>query len=154
MNFIMVTSAASTLDSAFNSFAKLFVIDHRLFGERQIFFGRWVIAGLAVLGTIPAFLGAEILSATTISGTMVLGLSPVFLFWNRSFPRISYYLSIGVGLLFGFLLAADLYPKAWVFFEGTYAALLSANIIAVSLCFLLFFAPLLFTKTKTYESIA
>lgn len=154
MNFIMVTSAASTLDSAFNSFAKLFVIDHRLFADRQIFFGRWVIAGVAILGSIPAFLGAEILSATTISGTMVLGLSPVFLFWNKTFPRISYYLSIGVGLLFGFLLAADLYPKTWVFFEGKYAALLSANILAISLCFLLFFTAALFTKTKTYESIA
>ena len=154
MNFIMVTSAASTLDSAFNSFAKLFVIDHKLFEERQIFFGRWVIVGLAVLGSIPAFLGAEILSATTISGTMVLGLSPVFLFWNQSFPKISYYLSIGVGLVFGFILAADLYPQNWIFFEGKYAALLSANIIAFSLCFLLFFSPLIFTKTETYESIA
>lgn len=154
MNFIMVTSAASTLDSAFNSFAKLFIIDHELFKERQIFFGRWVISGLAILGTIPAFLGAEILSATTISGTMVLGLSPVFLFWNTSFPQISYYLSILTGLVFGFLLATDLYPQNWIFFEGKYAALLSANIVAISLCFLLFFTPLFFTKTKAYESIA
>lgn len=154
MNFIMVTSAASTLDSAFNSFAKLFVIDHALFQGREIYFGRWVIVVMAILGTIPVFLGAEILSATTISGTMVLGLSPVFLCWRMTFPRISYYLSIGAGLFFGFLLATDLYPASWVFFEGSYAALLSANILGILSCFILFFAPLLFTQSNTNESIA
>lgn len=154
MNFIMVTSAASTLDSAFNSFSKLFVIDHGFFQEREVFFGRWVIVAMAILGTIPVFLGAEILSATTISGTMVLGLSPVFLFWQKDFPQISYYLSIGAGLCFGFLIATDLYPSSWVFFEGTYAKLLSANILGVTSCFVLFFLPVLFLKPKAYETIA
>jgi hypothetical protein len=34
------------------------------------------------------FLNAEILSATTISGTTVIGL--VFLFWNMKVPKISF----------------------------------------------------------------
>ena len=34
---------------------------------------------LAVFGNIPMLLGTDILKATTISGTMVIGLAPVFL---------------------------------------------------------------------------
>ncbi|MEL6924763.1 MAG: sodium:solute symporter, partial [Bacteroidota bacterium] len=89
MNFIMITSAASTLDSTFNSFSKLMIID--LGGGRtaSIAQGRLLIVLMAALGTIPIFLGAEILSATTVSGTMVIGLTPVFVFWRRSFPAVS-----------------------------------------------------------------
>ncbi|WP_456438730.1 sodium:solute symporter family transporter, partial [Psychroserpens sp.] len=80
INFIMITSAASTLDSTFSSFSKLLVVDLNI--GKDISFGRMSMAVIAILGTLPVFLDAEILSATTISGTMVIGLTPVFVFWN------------------------------------------------------------------------
>jgi hypothetical protein len=46
------------------------------------------MVGVALLGTILVFLDAEILSATTISGTMVIGLTPRILFWNMKVPKI------------------------------------------------------------------
>ena len=80
VNLIMVTSAASTLDSTFSSWAKLAVVD--LGGRRSVSLGRWAMVALVVLGTIPVFFSPEIISATTISGLMVVGLAPVFLLWN------------------------------------------------------------------------
>ncbi|MGB2685366.1 MAG: sodium:solute symporter, partial [Olleya sp.] len=80
INFIMITSAASTLDSTFSSFSKLLAVDLGL--GKSLTFGRLAMVAIAVLGTIPIFFNAEILSATTISGTMVIGLTPIFVFWN------------------------------------------------------------------------
>lgn len=154
MNFIMVTSAASTLDSAFNSFSKLLVIDLRWFKTPTISIGRWVIVALAILGNIPIFLGAEILSATTISGTMVIGLTPVFLFWNKQVPPISFYLSVGTGLFIGLLLAAGLYPESWHISVGKYADLLSANLVGILMSMILFWIPVLFIKRQANEQLA
>ncbi len=67
MNFIMITSASSTLDSTFASFSKLIAID---LGKQQritVRKGRLTMAALAVLGLMPVFLNPEILSATTVS---------------------------------------------------------------------------------------
>jgi len=148
MNFIMITSAASTLDSSFNSFSKLAVIDLKLFAQPSIAIGRWVILGMVVFGTIPIFLGAEILSATTVSGTMVLGLTPVFLFWNKPFPKVSFHLSVGVGFVMGIIYAFGVWPKDWIFFDGKYGDLLSVNIVGVVLCIIVFLLPKLFLTTE------
>jgi len=131
MNFIMITSAASTLDSTFNSFSKLVIVDLAKKREGSISMGRWVIVLIAILGTIPIFLGAEILSATTVSGTMVIGLTPIFVFWKKKAPKRSYFLSVGTGMAFGIMFAAGAWPDSWVWFEGKYGDLLSVNIVAV-----------------------
>ncbi len=146
INFIMVTSAASTLDSTFNSFSKLMIVDLLGIRESSISLGRWVMVLLAIVGTIPIFFGATILSATTISGTMVMGLTPVFLFWKHSFSSLSYYLSVGIGLVFGIVYAAGWYPEAWIWFGGPYADLLSANLLALVVCMLAFFLPKLLSR--------
>lgn len=139
INFIMITSAASTLDSTFSSFSKLAAIDLNL--GKSISFGRLAMIFVAVLGTIPVFLNAEILSATTISGTMVVGLTPVFIFWNVKVPKISFYLSIFCGLLFGFLLIFNAFPEALIFTKGKYASLLWVNIWGILSCIILYFIP-------------
>lgn len=64
INFIMITSAASTLDSTFSSFSKLLTVDLGL--GKSLSFGRLAMVAIALLGTIPIFFNAEILSATTI----------------------------------------------------------------------------------------
>lgn len=154
MNFIMVTSAASTLDSAFNSFSKLTIVDLKLQKKPTISAGRWVIAGIAILGNVPIFLGADILSATTISGTMVIGLTPIFLFWNKQVPPVSFYLSVGTGLFIGILLASGQYPEQWHISTGKYADLLSANLLGIAISMFLFWIPVFFIKRQANEQLA
>lgn len=138
MNFIMITSAASTLDSAFSSGAKLFIKDLGKPSWLTVSNGRWAMAIFALIGTLPVFLNPEILSATTISGTMVLGLAPVFIFWNKAVPPIAFHLAVASSLLVGIILATGFWPDHWIFFEGKYGALLSANIVGTVLSFSLF----------------
>lgn len=144
MNLIMITSAASCIDSTFTSFAKLLVVDIGRFKTAPISKGRLAMCVLAVLGTIPVFFNASVLSATTISGTMVIGLAPVFLFWNKPMPKLSFHLSVWCGVAAGIMLAAKALPPSLVWFEGKHGELLSINIIGTALCFLLFFLPLAF----------
>ncbi|WP_298393710.1 sodium:solute symporter [Flavobacterium sp.] len=139
INFIMITSAASTIDSTFSSFSKLISIDLKL--GNTVTIGRLSMVLLAVLGTIPVFLNAEILSATTISGTMVIGLTPVFLFWNIKVPRISFYLSVLGGLFFGFALVFDYFPNELVLTKGKFADLLWVNVWGIGTCILLYLLP-------------
>ena len=139
INFIMITSAASTLDSTFSSFSKLIAVDLNI--KKTVSFGRITMLIVAVLGTIPVFLNAEILSATTISGTMVIGLTPIFIFWNVKVPKISFYLSVFCGLLFGFFLIFDVFPTAFIFTKGKYASLLWVNIWGILSCIILYFIP-------------
>ncbi|SHM80139.1 sodium:solute symporter [Polaribacter sp. KT 15] len=139
INFIMITSAASTLDSTFSSFSKLLAIDLNL--GKSVSFGRITMITVAVLGTIPVFLNAEILSATTISGTMVIGLTPIFICWKAQVPKISYYLSVSCGLLFGFLLLFNAFPETLIFTTGKYADLLWVNVWGILSCVLLYYIP-------------
>jgi Na+/proline symporter len=139
INFIMITSAASTLDSTFSSFSKLVSLDLNL--GKSVTFGRFSMAIVALLGTIPVFLNAEILSATTISGTMVIGLTPVFLFWNMKVPKISFYLSVICGIIFGFILVFNWLPSEFIFTKGKYADLLWVNIWGIVSCIILYCVP-------------
>ncbi|MBJ7880798.1 sodium:solute symporter [Gelidibacter salicanalis] len=139
INFIMITSAASTLDSTFSSFSKLLAIDLNM--GKNITFGRASMAVIAILGTLPVFLNADILSATTISGTMIIGLTPVFLFWRMDAPKLSFYLSVSCGLVFGFILVFDYFPKALIFTKGKYADLLWVNVFGIASCILLYLIP-------------
>lgn len=148
MNFIMITSAASTLDSTLSSFSKLVVEDLGEARKISIARGRWAMLLLALLGSIPIFFGAEILSATTISGSMVIGLAPVFLLWRWAAPPLSLYLSVGAGLVVGLLLVNGLWPASWHFSEGKYADLLSANLIGTISCFALYLLPIAWHKNK------
>lgn len=144
INFIMITSAASTLDSTFSSFSKLLTIDLGL--GATVTFGRVMMILVAVLGTIPVFLDAEILSATTISGTMVIGLTPVFLLWKMKAPQISYFASVIVGLIFGFLLVFETFPDALVHTSGKYSLLLWINFYGIITSFIGFLIPTWFKK--------
>lgn len=144
INFIMITSAASTLDSTFSSFSKLLAVDLKL--GKNLSFGRLSMVIIAILGTIPVFLNAEILSATTISGTMVIGLTPVFLFWKIKAPKVSFYVSILTGIVFGFILVFEIFPKQLIFTEGKYADLLWVNIWGIGSCIILYFVPIWIKK--------
>ena len=139
INFIMITSAASTLDSTFSSFSKLLAVDLNL--GKSVSFGRITMIIVAVLGTIPVFLNAEILSATTISGTMVIGLTPIFIFWKVKVPKISFYLTVICGVFFGLLLVINSFPESLIFTKGKYADLLWVNVWGILSCNILYFIP-------------
>lgn len=141
MNFIMITSAASTLDSTFSSFSKLVVIDLGQEKLRTVKKGRLLMVLLVIVGTLPIFANPEILSATTVSGTMVIGLAPIFLLWNISAPKLSFHLPIWFGAFVGILLAIGHFPDSLVFSEGRYASLLWANVWGLAGCFILFLIP-------------
>jgi solute:Na+ symporter, SSS family len=146
MNTIMLTSAAATIDSTFTSTAKLVHID--LLKEKGISVSkaRLTMVAVAVFGTIPILFNPEILSATTVSGTMVMGLAPIFVFWNVNAPKISYFNSVIAGIVFGFWLVFYPVPEFMLFSKGKYADLLSINIYGTLICFTVFLLPILFTK--------
>lgn len=139
VNLIMVTSAASTLDSTFSSFSKLVAIDLNL--GKSVSFGRITMVIVALLGTIPVFLNPEILSATTISGTMVIGLTPIFIFWKQDVPKISFFASIFTGLLFGISLITNTFPEILIFSSGKYADLLWVNFWGILTCCITYLTP-------------
>ncbi len=134
MNGIMLTSAASTLDSTFSSVGKLISLDLLKDKLNPIKTGRMSMIALAVLGGVMVHANPTILSATTVSGTMVIGLAPVFLFsqMKKAGPA-SFYFSVIVGLICGIFLALKWVPFAVG--EGKYGALLWINIVGTIVSF-------------------
>lgn len=145
VNLIMVTSATSTLDSTFSSFSKLWVVDIRK-KKVTIASGRWAMIVLACLGSIPVFFNAEVLQATTISGTMVIGLAPVFLLWKLKAPALSFYLAVGIGLFCGIAQTAHWVPESWLWSHGKYADLLFINTVGFIATFAGFLTPYFIVK--------
>jgi Na+/proline symporter len=139
MNLIMITSAGSTLDSTFSSFSKLVVLDLGQKTGSGIRSGQLAMVLLAVVGTLPVFMGPEVLSATTVSGTMVIGLAPVFLCWRVKAPPAGFHWPVWAGIGIGVLFALGWIPQSLIFFDGPYGDLLSVNLWGTILCFLLFF---------------
>jgi len=84
MTVVKVASAGSTLDSTFSSVAKAVAQELPLLAGRPasvaaVSVGSFAMVAFAVLGNLPMIAGTDILKATTLSGTMVIGLAPVFL---------------------------------------------------------------------------
>lgn len=135
VNVMMLTSASSTLDSAFSSSGKLVAVDllPRFSGNR-VRVARVAMVVLALLGGAMVHAGPAILSATTVSGTMVIGLTPVFVLWKWQRPgRASFLSSVVLGLLLGIGLAVGWIPGS--IGEGSYGNLLFVNVVGVISCF-------------------
>ena len=152
MNLIMITSAASTLDSTFSSFAKLSVVDltGKTTKEASIRYGRIAMVGITLLGTVPIFLNPAIISATTVSGAMVMGLAPVFCLWWIRVPPSGFFLSVGAGLCFGLIYAAGWWPPSWTIGGGVYADLLAITCVSLPVCSILYLAPALLHEQEPF----
>ncbi|PVY77384.1 sodium:solute symporter family protein [Tamilnaduibacter salinus] len=153
MSVVMMTSAGSTLDSTFTSLSKSIAVDLPQLARRasdrlpSMRLGAVVMVLFAILGNLPMFAGTDILKATTISGTMVMGLAPVFLFYRFTpWSPASFHLSFWSGVVLGILLAAGLIPQSWHIGEGAYAALLGTNAWGFLICSAGFLLPILFQK--------
>jgi len=140
MNFIMITSAASTLDSTFSSFSKLIHLDLKI-AKPTLTGGRISMVVIAAAGTIPVFFNPDIISATTYSGTVVIGLAPIFLFWNMKVPPMSFYLSVVGGFIAVVLMIVYPLPESMLFSTGKYSDLLAINIYGTIICFAFFLVP-------------
>jgi SSS family solute:Na+ symporter len=148
MTMIMIVAAGSTLDSTFSSVSKLVGQEVPLLAGRQpganaLRIGVWTMIGIAVLGNLPMIAGTDILKATTVSGTMVMGLAPVFLLAPlvRHSPW-SFHLAFWPGVALGILVAANALPQSWAIGTGKYALLLGANLYGLAICFAGFLLPL------------
>jgi len=147
MAVVMISSAASTLDSTFTSLSKsvaheLPLLAGRTPGERAVRNGVITMAMFALLGNLPMIAGTDILKATTLSGTMVIGLAPVFLLsrWV-SYSPLSFHLAFWTGMALGILLAMGAIPASWAIGEGKYGLLLGTNLYGLILCTAGFLAP-------------
>ncbi|MFQ5883281.1 MAG: sodium:solute symporter, partial [Candidatus Methylomirabilales bacterium] len=104
--------------------------------------GKVAMVAVAVLGNLPLFAGASILQATTISGTMVMGLAPIFiLHFLPSVPRASFHFAFWPGLTLGILYTLGWVPSALAIGNGRYAMLLGVNLYGLLLCTALFLVP-------------
>ena len=156
VSLLMMNSAGACLDSAFSAISRHVSVDlagegglHpsgfrgllaplRGWGRRDggLRLARWSMVTFALLGNLPLLWRADILKATTISGTMVLGLAPAFLLWrwHRRAPS-AFVLSFLTGLTVGILAVAGLWPSTWKLGNGSSGALLAQNAFGLLACF-------------------
>ena len=152
-NAIMLTSAGSTLDSTFTSAAKLSARDwHAVKGDptsSQVSSGRWMMVLIAMFGNLPLLsiylpeqIGPAVIAATTISGTMVMGLAPIFLLplLVRKAGALSFHLAFWPGLIIGTLRVVEsaapiaVFPTWLAMGSGKYSLDLGLNVFGLLIC--------------------
>ncbi len=151
-NAIMLVTGGSTIDSAFTSAAKLAGRDWRNEAAdadgRTLWVGRLAILAVAVIGNLPLLslylgdrIGPAVIAATTLSGTMVMGLAPIFLlFWVRQAGALSFHLSFWPGVALGVIRGVEVFaklrilPSALDLGSGAFAADLGVNAWGLLLC--------------------
>ncbi|MGH7884910.1 MAG: Na+/proline symporter [Thermodesulfobacteriota bacterium] len=151
-NAIMLSSAGSSLDSTFASTAKLSARDWRYDPgepkEHQVRSGRFSMLLIAIIGNLPLLslylgekIGPAIIAATTISGTMVMGLAPIFIlsFIKRA-GSASFHLALWPGLLFGVFRVLEgatgmsIFPEWIKIGAGKYALDFGINLYGLAIC--------------------
>lgn len=158
MTVVMVMAAGSTLDSTFSSLAKsvgqeMPLLAGRTPGPRAVTIGMWAMLAIAVLGNIPMIAGTDILKATTLSGTMVMGLAPVFLLAPLvTYSPWSFHCAFWPGVALGVLLAAGGIPAGWAIGTGKYALLLGTNVYGLAICLAGFLLPLAWQRLRAQHA--
>ena len=152
MTLVMISAAGSTLDSTFSSLARLSgrelpALLQRDLGQKAIGVGMATMLVFALLGNLPMLAGTDILKATTISGTMVIGLAPVFLLHGFVRPtRPGFHLSFWTGIGLGIALTLGWIPQSWAIGDGRYALLLGTNLYGLILCTAGYLLPGMLTR--------
>lgn len=135
---VMMLSGGSTLDSTFSSTSKAIVLDLKV-GWQPVLTGRISMIAMAILGNLPMLFGTDILKATTVSGTMILGLAPIFLSISREQrPQGAFFAPVGLSVVLGAVSAIkpDLLP--WKIGSGENASLLAWNVVTIALVWIVF----------------
>jgi hypothetical protein len=155
ISILMMNSAGACVDSTFTAVARFVSVDlggeggaHpsgfrglvaplRRSTERDhgVRLGRLCMLAFAVLGNLPLLWHADILKATTISGTMVLGLAPPFLLWKWHRPApLAFHLSFLTGLAVGIGALVAPWPRMLAIGTGKYSGLLGQNAFGLLFC--------------------
>ena len=117
------------------------------YGEKSKTIAIIVMIAIAIIGNLPMIIGTDILKATTISGTMVIGLAPVFLLHGFVKPtKLGFHLSFWTGIILGLALTLKLIPSAFAIGGGDQALLLGVNVYGSILCTLGYVIPGLVSK--------
>ena len=155
MAIIMIATAGSTLDSTFTALAKLTArdlpgilartpkTDPRIIGiVFMIVFG--------IVGNLPMVMGATLISATTISGTMIMGLGPIFLAHGWVKPtKLGFMLAFWIGMVLG--IVDTFWPETLSFMnigDGSYANFLGVNLWGALVCWVAYLVPGLIAQTR------
>ncbi len=151
-NAIMLMTGGSTIDSTLTSVAKLSARDWRNDAldptPRHLATGRIALVVVAVVGNLPLLsiylgdrVGPAIIAATTISGTMVMGLAPIFLLsWIRSAGPASFHMALWPGTAFGVIRAVETFgqvqiiPTSLSLGSGPFALDLGVNAWGLAVC--------------------
>ncbi len=155
ISVLMMNSAGACVDSTFTAVARFISVDlageggaHpsgfrgllaplRRFTDRDhgVRLGRMAMIFFALFGNLPLLWHADILKATTVSGTMVLGLAPPFLLWKWHKPApLAFHLSFLTGLSVGVWALVGHWPAALAIGAGHYSALLGQNAWGLLAC--------------------
>ncbi|WP_224243482.1 SLC5/6 family protein [Hyalangium gracile] len=154
ISLLMMNSAGAVLDSAFAAIARHVSVDlageggahpsgfrglleplaRRAREDGGLRLGRAAMVLFAVVGNLPLFATADVLKATTISGTMVLGFTFPFLLWRWHRPApAAFVLSFLPGLVVGVWANTAAWPELLTLGDGAYRALLGANVYGLVL---------------------
>lgn len=159
---VMMTSSLSTLDSTFTATGKLFALefggwfhlpgdaratrgplkpnDEGNVGRSHVRVARVFMIVLAVVSTVYLLAESEVLKATTVSGTMVMGLGPpiyLMLVWRPGWRQspLAFLFSFFMGIAWG-----SLYQDKHAVLDdlalgdGSYAKLLGVNVYGLLTC--------------------
>ena len=155
ISILMLNSAGACVDSTFTAVARFLSVD--LAGEggahpsgfrgllaplrrltekdHGVRLGRAAMVVFALFGNLPLLWHADILKATTVSGTMVLGLAPPFLCWKWHRPApLAFHLSVLTGFATGIWSLVGHWPGLLSIGAGKYAALLGQNAWGLTAC--------------------
>jgi solute:Na+ symporter, SSS family len=157
-NAIMLMTGGSTIDSTLTSISKLtgrdWHNDVQDAAPSQVTAGRLAMVVVAIVGNLPLLslylgdkVGPAIIAATTISGTMVMGLAPIFLLsWLRPAGAVSFHMAFWPGVVIGVIRAIEtfghvqLFPDLLTLGIGPFALDLGVNTWGVTLCSVSFVA--------------
>jgi len=150
MAVIMISTAGSTLDSTFSSLAKLTARDlPGILGKTPKtsprVFGIIFMIIFGIVGNLPMIMGASIITATTISGTMIMGLGPIFLLHGRKGIKptvLGFMLAFWIGMVLGIWDTVNASSLAFMNIgAGKYANFLGVNFWGAVLCWLGYIVP-------------
>jgi hypothetical protein len=133
MMSVMMLSGSGVLDSTFSSTSKAVAVDLKV-GPKSVLLGRMSMVAIAVVGNLPMLLGTDVLKATTVSGTMVLGLAPIFLFLSQE-KRSSLAFLVPVGISVALGIVSAIWPELLPLKvgDGAYGSLLAWNLVTTIL---------------------
>ena len=148
MAVIMIATAGSTLDSTFTALAKLTARDlPGILGRTPKMSPRIIgiifMIVFGIVGNLPMVMGATLISATTISGTMIMGLGPIFLAHGWVKPtKVGFMLAFWIGMVLG--VVDTFWPETLAFLNiggGDYANFLGVNLYGAIICWLAYLIP-------------